>query len=74
MPNDIDTTKPSASFKYTFQDCSKLECITKIDTTNATDTTDMFKNCYALTAPDAAAQADLTDDDGASWTNPNACP
>ena len=57
-----------------FNHCTSLECITNLDTTSATNKINMFKNCTALVQPDAAAQADLTDDDGANWVNPNACP
>jgi len=42
MPDDIDTTKPSANMNSIFRECSSLKCITKIDTTNATDTVYMY--------------------------------
>ena len=54
-----------------FYGCSSLECITNLNTTNANSKSGMFKNCDNLQQPDAAAQADLTDEDGADWVNPN---
>jgi len=35
---------------------------------------DIFNNCINLQQPDANAQADLTDSNGAVWTNTNPCP
>jgi hypothetical protein len=72
MPNDITTTKPAADMHRLFENCTDLTCIDKIDTTNATNTTDMFVNCSNLTAPDATDQTNI--ENGASWTNPNSCP
>ncbi len=60
-----------------FWRCLKLKCITNLDTTSGlgeSSKTNMFINCTALIQPDATAQADLTDADGADWTNPGACP
>ena len=59
---------------FMFSGCTSLQCITNIDTTAVTNKTNMFYNCPALTAPDATAQADITDADGANWVNPNPCP
>jgi surface protein len=63
---------PAADFGSLLYGCTKLECLNQIDTTNATNTTDMFLNCGALTAPDATDQTAI--EGGASWTNPNSCP
>ncbi len=60
------------TFKTTFDNCPKLECIGGIDTTNQTDTTDMFLGCTALTTPDAAEQTTI--EAGTQWTNPGTCP
>jgi len=57
-----------------FYEDNSLLCITNLDTTNVTEKTHMFSGCTSLVQPDATAQADLTDDDGADWVNPNACP
>ncbi len=67
-------TSNVTNMRSLFVNCTNLQCITNLDTTGATDKSDMFTNCSALVAPDATAQADLTDADGADWVNPNACP
>jgi len=72
MFGDIDTVKPVANMSYIFYNCTNLTCIDKIDTTNATNTSNMFYACNNLTAPDSTDQNNLLN--GASWTNPNACP
>ncbi len=64
-----------ADMYWMFGGCAALTCIGGIlDTTKATDRSNMFVSCSALTRPDAAAQTDLQDGDGAVWTNPNPCP
>ncbi len=60
------------TFKNTFNNCPKLVCISGIDTTNQTDTTDMFLGTALLTAPDAADQATI--EAGSNWDNPGTCP
>ncbi len=65
------------SFRASFSDCNKLTCITNIDTTGVTVSNGkdlVFDNTPLLTAPDAAAQTDLLDTDGANWVNPSSCP
>ena len=57
-----------------FKDCASLICITNINTTASTDKTDMFYGCTALVQPDATAQADIVDSNGANWVNPGTCP
>jgi hypothetical protein len=52
----------------------KLECINKIDTTNATSTTDMFYNCSALTAPNSTDQTDIENKVNQPWINSGSCP
>jgi hypothetical protein len=74
LPNDIDSVAPSANMKALFYENYDLECINKLNTTNATDKTDMFKDCSSLVAPDATDQADLTDSSGANWVNSSSCP
>jgi surface protein len=68
----LPTGAPTATFASIFEDCSKLECLNRIDTTNATDTTDMFVGCTSLTAPNSTDQSNILA--GASWVNPNSCP
>lgn len=55
-----------------FEDCHNLKCLTNIDTTLATNTTDMFLNCVSLVAPNAAEQTAILA--GADWTNTGSCP
>ncbi len=56
-----------------FGACPLLICITNLNTTGSSNKTDMFENCTALVQPDAAAQIDITDTDGADWVNPGTC-
>ena len=51
-----------------------LECISNLNTTALGNKFEYFKNNPVLVQPDAVAQADLTDANGANWTNSNACP
>jgi len=74
MPDDIDTTKPTAGMKRAFYACTSLECITKIDTTNATDTSDMFISCNNLTNPTDSEQDDIEDKINQPYINANPCP
>jgi hypothetical protein len=74
MPNDIDTNKPTTNFGYMFGNCSSLKCITKIDTTNATSTSDMFYDASSLTAPDATDQTDIENKVNQPWINSGSCP
>jgi surface protein len=74
MPEDIQTTKPIANMSGMFKNCSSLECLTEHDTTRATDKTEMFDNCPKLQEPNSTAITDLTDSDGATWTNSEDCP
>ena len=69
----FDTSNVTSMVGMFYEDNSLL-CITNLDTTNVTEKTHMFSGCTSLVQPDATAQADLTDDDGADWVNPNACP
>ncbi len=64
----------TGSMARMFYQCYDLVCITALNTTNASDKADMFVSCNSLTAPDTAAQADLTDSNGADWVNQNSCP
>ncbi len=57
-----------------FENCSNLTCISNINTTFATDKSNMFNNALALIQPDATAQADIADTDGANWVHPTTCP
>ena len=58
---------------FIFAGCADLVCVTNLDTTSSTDKSGMFDGCTSLVQPDATAQADLTDSDGANWVNPNPC-
>ncbi len=74
--NLVNTSNVVGMFAM-FADCSSLVCIDAIDTITAVGidgVTDMFTGCTALVQPDAAAQTDLTDGDGAAWINANPCP
>ncbi len=65
------------NFSYLFDGCIVLTCIDKIDTTAVTHSLYkdyMFNNTPALVQPDATAQSDLTDGDGAAWVHPTTCP
>jgi len=74
MPYNIDVVKPQASMDYMFGWCYDLTCIDKIDTTNATSTTNMFYACNNLTAPDSTAQSDIQNKTNQPWVNTNTCP
>ncbi len=67
-------TSITTMFRSMFLDCTSLVCITNLDTTNGTNRTNMFNNTPLLLNPDATAQADITDTDGANWVNPGTCP
>lgn len=66
--------EPGASLFIMFQGCQQLICITNIDTTTASDKTDMFLNTPALVAPDATEQAQLVSTSGYNYVNANPCP
>ncbi len=72
LPNSMLTSKPAARMVSLFEDCGSLTCLNLLDTTNATDTNNMFNDCSNLTAPDSTTQTSLLN--GSSWTNPNSCP
>ena len=74
MPSNIVTVKPTCNMSKIFYKNHDLVCIDLLDTTNATDKTNMFYECNNLIAPDVTTQDDLTDADGAEWVNPNPCP
>jgi hypothetical protein len=59
-----------------FSGCTNLVCIHGIDNAGggARGNGDMFKDCPNLVAPDAAMQNNLSDGEGAVYTNPNPCP
>ncbi len=67
-------TSGVVSYNVAFSQTPSLVCISNLDTTNSTDKTNMFLSTPALIQPDATAQSDLIDVDGANWTNPNPCP
>jgi len=73
MPAGLSSTS-NINMEGLFKDCSNLECIDYIDSTNSSNKTDMFDNCNNLVAPNSSEQADITDSNGANWTNPNSCP
>jgi surface protein len=72
LPDDITSTKPAADMKNMFMGQSELLCINKIDTTNATDTTDMFSGCSKLKRPNTDEQEQILL--GSSWENTDPCP
>jgi len=74
MPSDIDTTKPTADMSRLFSACSSLECIDKIDTTNATDASNIFFDCSSLIAPDSNARSNIENKVNQPWINPDSCP
>jgi len=64
-----------SDFTYTFGYSTKLVCITNINTTRSgAIKTNMFTGSTAFTQPNAAARTDITDTDGADWTNAGDCP
>ncbi len=70
----LNTTTTPTEMRYMFEGCLNLVCLSNIDTTNETGNDSMFAACPALTQPDATAQADIQDANGANWVNPNPCP
>jgi len=74
MPADFNTVKPSADMNSMFVDATNLTCLTRLDTTNATDKDNLFNGCSSLTNPNSTSQNDLQDSNGASWVNANNCP
>ncbi len=71
--SSFDTSNVTDTFEM-FNMCGSLKCITNIDTTTSTNKTDMFLNTTLMTQPDATAQADIQDANGANWVNANPCP
>ncbi len=64
----------ATTINYLLVNNSKLTCVGgTIDTTAATTKLGAFDGCTALLQPDSAAQADLTDANGALWVNGGAC-
>ncbi|RLB03039.1 MAG: BspA family leucine-rich repeat surface protein, partial [Deltaproteobacteria bacterium] len=57
-----------------FEDCILLECITNIDSRNATDRDDMFDGCTALINPIDLEVIDIEGSGGDDYVNGNACP
>ncbi len=62
------------SFKNCWQGCSKLKCISAINTRRTQYKGDMFTGCTALVAPDPIYQAELEKSAGYTYINPNPCP
>ncbi len=69
-------TSNGLNFNEAFNICKKLQCLTNIDTraAAASNKTDMFLACNDLVEPDSTGQGDITDNNGANWTNPGTCP
>jgi len=55
-----------------FYGCTSLICLTGINTTSSTSKSNMFTSCTSLAQPDAAAQTDIIDANGAVYSY--ACP
>jgi hypothetical protein len=66
------TTPPGSTMREVFSGCQNLRYLNLFDSTASNTTLDMFLNCDSLVEPDATAQTDLTDSDGASWTSSQA--
>ncbi len=66
-------TSAVTNFSHTFESNTSMTCLPSIDTTAATDKTNMFGSCSALVNPNPAAQSDIADTDGANWVNTEAC-
>lgn len=78
LTNMPDLNTPNCVlFDHIFNECTNLVCIDGIQTTNApfNDAFEMFKDCPALTAPNAAEIILLeTTPPGYSYTNSGSCP
>ena len=59
------------NFHNFFKNCSNLECIQEIDTTNKSDTDGMFDGCDSLIAPNENEQQQILD--GYHYINQNQC-
>jgi len=60
-----------------FKGCSKLDCITNVDTTNTPTPLSremMFDGCTVITQPDSTDQALIIGTGGYDWTNAGSCP
>lgn len=68
----IDDTSNVTDFSETFRNCTKLICLSHLNTTNQTTTANLFTNTGALTAPNASEQTALLS--GSNYTNSGACP
>jgi len=68
-------TSTVINYQGAFRYCSALVCMNNLDTSQpGCVKTNMLVNVPSLVQPDATAIADLTDTDGAVWTNSNPCP
>ena len=59
-------------FISTFQGCLSLSCLSGIDTTSQTNTSQMFSGTPSLAKPDAVEKTSITN--GTLWVNNTSCP
>lgn len=65
IPNNI------TEFNSMFEGCTNITCISSIDTTNQTSTTDMFNNTNSLISPNALEKAAISS--GSNWVGTVFC-
>ena len=68
---DLNTSSGTI-FTQMFYNSADLLCLKSIDTTNQTNTSDMFFGCSSLANPNASNRALI--ESGANWTNSYSCP
>ena len=71
LPASMNTDKPACDMGNMFNGDAKLVCISNLDTTNATSTTNIFAGCGLMTAPNATEQTAL--ESGSSYVNASPC-
>ncbi len=71
---DVVDTGLMTSHATMFQDCSSLVCLSQINTTASTDTTQMFDGCSSLERPTSPEIAAIKQAGGDDWVNDEICP
>lgn len=75
IPN-IGNTSLATNLYYAFYQCNALTCLGEVNSTAATDTTNMFTGCTVLTAPTSGEQTSIanTGAGGLNYVNGGSCP
>jgi len=71
IQSDLAAANKCTDFSMIFAN-SQITCIKSINTSSATDTTDMFKNAHVV-SPNASQQADIVAKRNQPWVNGSVC-